>query len=441
MTAPQASQITNRSVLAIAVPIMLSNVTEPLIGVVNAAVIGQLPEAYYIGAITVGALIFNFIFWGFGFLRLGTGGLTAQAAGAGDAQELVAVLLRALLIAAVAGVALILLSPLIGELSFKLIEGSPEVEAHAATYFYIRVFSAPFALANYCLLGWFVGQARARTAFLIQIFLNLTNVALCIIFVMGLGMTSGGVALGALISEAAAAVLGLALAYRRLRDMGARFDHLRVFERAKIIRMLAINRDIMIRTICLVFAFAWFTARGAKAGDVVVSANAILMHFFDVAAFLIDGFAFATEALIGQAVGARDRQRFHDAMRLTWIWAWVTGLMTFAAIWFGGPFIIDWMAVNPDVREVARHYLFWAALAPLVGVACFQYDGIFTGATQTADMRNMMIVSLAIYMLAWWWLEPTYGNTGLWLAMIVFFVARGITFAMRMPALRRAAFA
>ena len=140
--------------------------------------------------------------------------------------------------------------------------------------------------------------------------------------------------------------------------MGARFDRLRVFDRAKLVRMLAINRDIMIRTICLVFAFAWFTARGAKAGDVVVSANAILMHFFDIAAFLIDGFAFATEALIGQAVGARNRERFHDAMRLTWIWAWVTGFSTFAVIWFGGPFFIDWMAVNPEVREVARHYLF-----------------------------------------------------------------------------------
>ncbi|MBL8895258.1 MAG: hypothetical protein JNJ53_11690 [Rhizobiales bacterium] len=165
------------------------------------------------------------------------------------------------------------------------------------------------------------------------------------------------------------------------------------------------------------------------------------MHFFDVAAFLIDGFAFATEALIGQAVGARNRQRFHDAVQLTWIWAWATGVMTFAVIWFGGPSFIDWMAVNPQVREVARHYLFWAALAPLVGVACFQYDGIFTGATQTADMRNMMIVSLAIYMLAWWWLEPAYGNLGLWLSMIVFFAARGITFSLRMPALRRAAFA
>jgi len=441
MTAPSASRITHRSVLAIAVPIMLSNVTEPMIGVVNAAVIGQLPDAYYIGAITVGALIFNFIFWGFGFLRLGTGGLSAQAVGAGDAQELVAVLLRALLIAGVAGVALILLAPLIGEFSFQLIEGSPAVEAHAATYFYSRVFSAPFALANYCLLGWFVGQARARTAFLIQIFLNLVNMALSLVFVMGMGMTSDGVALAAVIAEIAAALLGLYIAFRRLSSMGARFDHVRIFDRAKLMRTLTINRDIMIRTICIVFAFAWFTARGAKAGDVVVSANAILMHFFDVAAFLIDGFAFATEALVGQAVGARNRERFRDAVRLTWIWAWATGFVTFAVIWFGGPVFIDWMAVNPDVREMARHYLLWAALAPLVGVACFQYDGIFTGATQTADMRNMTVLSLAIFMLAWWWLEPAYGNLGLWLSMIVFFAVRGITFATRMPALRRAVFA
>jgi MATE family multidrug resistance protein len=441
MTAPQTVTITHRSVLAIAVPIMLSNVTEPLIGVVNAAVIGQLPEAYYIGAITVGALIFNFIFWGFGFLRLGTGGLTAQAAGANDAQELVAVLLRALLIAGIAGVALILLSPVIGEFSFRVIEGSPEVEAHAATYFYVRVFSAPFALANYCLLGWFVGQARARTAFLIQIFLNLTNMACSLVFVLGLGMTSAGVALAAVIAEIAAAVLGLALAYRRLAAMGARFDRPRVFDRAKLVRTMVINRDIMIRTICIVFAFAWFTARGAKAGDVVVSANAILMHFFDMAAFLIDGFAFATEALVGQAIGARNRERFRDAMRMTWIWAWATGLVTFAVIWFGGPFFIGWMAVNPELREMARHYLFWAALAPLVGVACFQYDGIYTGATQTVDMRNMTLIALAIFMLAWWLLEPAYGNLGLWLAMIVFFIARGVTLAWRMPALRRAAFA
>lgn len=440
MHSPQSTPVTHKGVLAIAVPIMLSNVTEPLIGVVNTAVIGQLPGAYYIGAITVGALIFNFIYWGFGFLRLGTGGLSAQATGSGDAEELVAVLMRALIIAAVAGVAIILLSPLIGRLTFSLIEGSAEVESHAATYFYIRVFSAPFALIGFCLIGWFVGQGRARTAFVIQIYLNLTNMALSLLFVLGLGMTSDGVALAALIAEVTAALVGLYIAFRRLREMGARFERYRVFDRVKLVRTLAINRDIMIRTVCLVLVFSWFTARGAKASDVIISANAILMHFFDVAAFLVDGFAFATEALVGQAIGARDRERFTTAMRLTWIWAFVVGFLIFVVIWLGGPWFIDAMTVNAEVRETARHYLVWAALAPLIGVACFQYDGIFTGATQTADMRNMMLASMIVFLAAWWPLEQYYGNHGLWMSMIVFFVARGVLYALRMPALRRTAF-
>ena len=440
MHSPQSTPVTHKGVLTIAVPIMLSNVTEPMIGVVNTAVIGQLPGAYYIGAITVGSLIFNFIYWGFGFLRLGTGGLSAQATGRADAEELVAVLMRALIIAGIAGVVIIALSPLIGRLAFGLLEGSPEVESHAATYFYIRVFSAPFALTSFCLLGWFVGQGRARTAFIIQLYLNLTNMALSLLFVPVLGMTSDGVALAALISEVTAALLGLFIAFQRLREMGARFERYRVFDRAKLIHTLAINRDIMIRTVCLVLVFSWFTARGAKASDVVVSANAVLMHFFDVAAFLIDGFAFATEALVGQAMGARDRLRFTTAVRLTSIWAVVVGLLTFAVIIIGGPFFIDAMSADAQVRETARHYLLWSALAPLVGVACFQYDGIFTGATQTADMRNMMLLSMIVFFLAWWPLEQAYGNHGLWASMIVFFAARGIFFALRMPALRRTAF-
>src|SRR5205807_8488714 len=248
-------------------------------------------------------------------------------------------------------------------------------------------------------------------------------------------------ALGALIAEVTAALFGLFLAWRHLNRLDVAVDWQRVLDRAKLWRTLAINRDIMIRTVCLVFAFSWFTARGARAGDLIIAANAVLMNFFEVAAFLIDGFAFASEALVGQAIGARNRQRFRDAVRLTSIWAGAAGLATSLVIWFGGPWFIDFMTVNPQVRETARHYLFWAALAPLVGTVSFQFDGIFTGATATAEMRNMMILSLAIYLAAWSWLEPHYGNHGLWATMIVFFTARGITFWMRMPALRRAAFA
>ena len=432
----QPAPVTHRAVLAIAVPIMLSNVTEPLIGVVDTAIIGRLPEAYYIGAVSLGALIFGFIYWGFGFLRMGTGGLSAQAKGAGDAGELDAVLIRALMIAGVCGIALVALSPLIGRLAFSLLEGSPDVEFHAWQYFTIRVWSAPFALANYCIMGWFIGQGRAKTAFVIQVWLNGANALLDIFFVLHLGMTSDGVAYGTLIAEVSAALLGLAIASGAIR----RFNAARVFDAAKIWRTLAINRDIMIRTLCLVFAFSWFTAQGAKAGDVLLAANIVLLHFFDVAAFLIDGFAFASEALVGQAIGAKDRPRFETSLKITWIWIMAAGALCAAIIIIGGPFFLDAMTVNGDIRALARGFLWWAAFAPFIGAVCFQYDGIYSGATQTADMRNMMIISLALYLAAWWLLKP-FGNHGLWAALNIFFVARGLTFAARMSALRRSAFA
>jgi MATE family multidrug resistance protein len=196
----------------------------------------------------------------------------------------------------------------------------------------------------------------------------------------------------------------------------------------------------MIRTVCLVFAFAWFTSQGARAGDLTVAANAVLMQFFEVSAYLIDGFAFASEALVGQAVGARDKPRFWLAIRLTSLWALIVSALCSMAIWLAGPWFIDLMTINPEVRDTARVFLIWAAVAPFLGAICFQFDGIFVGAMATRDMRNMMIVSLAIYLASWWLLAPVFGNHGLWAALNIFFVARGITFASRMPAIERQAF-
>lgn len=433
--------INHRSVLTIAVPIMLSNVTEPLIGVVNTAIIGQLPDPYYIGAIAVGALIFSFLFWGFGFLRLSTGGLSAQAVGAADSVELTAVLWRALAIAAVAGIFLIAVSPVIESISFGLIGGSPEVRAQGEIYFRYRIWSAPFALANFCILGWFIGQGRATTAFIVQIFLNLTNMGLGALFVLSLGMAADGVGLSALIAEVSAALLGGLLVTQRLGKLNVRATWTQIWDRTKVMRTLGANGDIMIRTLCLVFAFAWFTSRGARAGDVIIAANAVLLNFFEVAAYLIDGFAYASEALVGQSIGAKNRERFNRSIRLTTLWALVVGALCSSIIWFAGPWLIDLMTVNAEVRETARHYLFWTSLTPLLGTICFQFDGIYTGAMATREMRNMMVLSLMIYLLAWWILERNFGNHGLWTALCVFFVVRGVTYAMRMPALARAAFA
>ncbi len=436
---PQA-RVTHRSVLTVAVPIMLSNVSEPLIGVVNTAVIGQLKEPYYIGAIAVGALIFSFIFWGFGFLRMSTGGLSAQALGAGDRTELVAVLIRALMIGLAAGIGLVLLSPLIREAAFNLVGGSPEIRAHGETYFNYRIFAAPAALSNYCVMGWFIGQSRAKLAFVVQLFLNLTNMALSAFFVLGLGMTSDGVGLAALIAEWSAVTLALVLAAMILRGMGAHISWPRILDPVRLKRTLLMNGDVMIRTLCLVFAFTFFTARGARAGDVVVAANAVLLNLFEVSAYLIDGFAYASEALIGQSVGARNRQRFRAAVWLTSVWAMVLGIVCSLIIWVFGPTLVDLMTLSPEVRETARTYLPWVAVSPVLGVICFQFDGIFTGAMATKDMRNMMIVSLGVFLLAWWMLEGRYGNHGLWAALNIFFIARGITFATRMPSLERRAF-
>ena len=440
MSLPSTQPISHRSVLAIAVPIMLSNVSEPLIGVVNTAVVGRLPDPYYIGAIAVGSLIFSFIFWGFGFLRLSTGGLSAQAVGAGDTPELVAVLMRSLMIAGVAGLALIILSPLIRPVAFSLIGGSADVQREGRAYFDARIWSAPFAFANFTVMGWFIGQAKARLTFVVQLVLNITNMALSALFVLHLHMTAGGVGLAALISEIVAAALALALAGLHVRRMAGHIDRARIFDGSRLRATLAMNSDVMIRTMCLIAAFAFFTARGARAGNVIVAVNAVLLNLFNVAAYMIDGFAYASEALVGQSVGARDRGRFRAAIRITSTWALVAGALFSLIILVAGPWLIDLLTVNPIVRETARHYLGWAAITPLLGTVCFQFDGIFTGAMATRDMRNMMIVSLAIFLAACAVLERPFGNHGLWSALAIFFIARGVSFASRMPAVERRLF-
>ena len=433
--------ITHKSVLAMAVPIMLANVTQPLLGVVDTAVIGQLPEAHYIGAVSIGALIFSLVYWGFGFLRMGTSGLAAQAWGAGDTPELTAVLARALAIAGAIGVAVVALSPAIAAISFRLIEASPAIEREAAIYFSIRVWSAPFALANYVILGWLIGIGAMRWAFATQLFLNLANMILDALFVLGLGMATAGIAYGTLIAEVASALFGLAVVWRHVRQRDGRALTLaQVFDRERMRRMVFVNTDIMVRSLCLTFAFAWFAAQGAKLGDVTVAANAVLLQLFFMGSYLIDGFANVTEALVGHAVGARQRDRFGRAVRVSSQWAAATGLAMSLAIALAGPYAIDLMSVNPEVRAAGRAFLPWAALTPLLGAACFQLDGIFIGATRTREMRNMMVLSLAVFLGLGYGLMPSLGNHGLWAALCGLFVARGLTLYARLPALERATF-
>ncbi|HEY0340438.1 MAG TPA: MATE family efflux transporter, partial [Steroidobacteraceae bacterium] len=388
--------LTHRAVLAIAVPVMISNVSTPLIGVVDTAIVGHYPNPVYIGAVAVGSLIFTFVFWGFGFLRMGTTGLTAQALGARDDTELAAGLGRALLIAAGAGAGLILLQWPIREAAFTLLGASPQVERLARGYFDVRIWAAPATLANYALLGWFIGLGRTDIGLVLQLILNLTNMALDMIFVLGFGWDVRGVAFGTTLAEYSAAAAGVVIAVWHLRRSGGHWSLPRILSPERLRRVFAVNGDIMIRSLALIAVFVWFTSAGARQGDVTLAGNSILMQFIAACAFFLDGLAFAAEALVGRAVGAAQRGGLTLAARMTTLWAAAVAVLLTSMLALCGPLFIDGLTVDTAARAAARAYLPWAAAAPLLGVWAFQLDGIFIGATRTADMRNAMLVSLAI---------------------------------------------
>jgi MATE family multidrug resistance protein len=428
--------LTHRAVLAIAVPVMISNVSTPLIGIVDTAIVGRYPNPVYIGAVAVGSLIFTFVFWAFGFLRMGTTGLTAQALGARDNDELAAGLGRSLLVAIAAGAGLLLLQWPIREIAFSLLGASSDVERLARGYFDVRIWAAPATLANYALLGWFIGLGRTDIGLALQLILNLTNMALDMFFVLGLGWDVRGVAFGTLLAEYIAAGAGVLIAARHLKSIAGRWSLHRILAPAQLKRTFGVNSDIMVRSLALIAVFVWFTSQGARQGNVILAANSILMQFIAASAFFLDGLAFAAEALVGRAVGAAQRKGLTAAARVTTLWAaGVAVFLTLILAVFGTRFI-DVLTVDPTVRAAARVFLPWAAAAPLLGVWAFQLDGIFIGATRTADMRNAMLVSLVIFLAAWWLLTP-FGNLGLWAAFYVHYVARTGSLLYYYPALVR----
>ena len=431
-------EVSNDRVFNIAGPAMLTNVTTPLLGVVATAAIGRLGDAALLGGVAMASVAFDCLFWLFGFLRMGTVAFTAQALGADDKLEQRAVLARALLIAGAIGLVIIAAQAPFATLAFDAIGGSAEVTKAARQYFFVRAWAAPFALANYVFLGWLVGLARVRTAMAIQIGLNLVNMIMMVALVLGLDLGITGAALASVIAQIAGFAAGMIVAWRIL---GGRLGVTRaaLFDRARLMRMLAVNRDIMIRTAALIAAFVFFTARGARAGDVTLAANAVLHNFTLVGAFFLDGIATAAEQICGQAYGARDREAFREAVRLVVIWGFAFGVAASALFAATGDWLIDLMTASADVRETARHFLIFAALAPVCGVMAFCFDGVYIGATWARDMRNLMLASLATYFAAWWLLDR-FDNAGLWIALLIFFIARGVYQAARYPALARTPF-
>ncbi|MFO1149507.1 MAG: MATE family efflux transporter [Alsobacter sp.] len=426
-------------VVRLAAPMMLAHLTEPMLGLVDAAVIGRLGAVHLLGAVAVGAILFDILFWGLGSLRLATAGLTAQAHGAGDDREVARALARALVVAAALGVAIIVLQVPIMAVAFRLMETSPAVTGAAQTYVSIRIWSAPFALANYAILGSLVGRARTDLGLGLQVFVNLAKIALTLVAVPWLGLGIGGAAAATLAAEVVGTLAGLAI-LARIGGLPRGLARAEVLQPGAMRRMLVVNRDVAIRSIALLVAFAFFTAQGARAGDLTLAANAVLYNIFLFGSYFLDGFATAAEQLCGQAMGARDERGFRAVVRLALTLSLGTGLAVTALVLVGGGAFIDLVSTHPDVREAARAFLPFAAAAPLVGAMAFAFDGIYVGATWTRAMRDLMLASFALY-LATFYLASGWSNAGLWTAFLAFLGVRGIGQALLYPRLARRAFA
>ncbi len=418
---------------------MVANLTTPLIGIVATTAIGRLGDATLLGGVAMASVLFDCLFWLFGFLRMSTVAFTAQALGAGETSEIRAILMRGLIVAALVGAALIALQIPLATILLNAMGGSDGVTRAAKTYFIIRIWSSPLALGNYVMLGWLIGQARAKLALGMQISINLINVAATVVLVLVFDFGIAGAAIAALIAEAAGLLLGLLIARHLSKGQFAASRAL-LFDRAKLMRMLAVNRDIMIRTASLIAAFLFFTAQGARAGDVTLAANAVLNNFLLVGAFFLDGLATAAEQLCGRAYGARDKTAFAGAVKLVMMWGFGFALAVAACFLLFGPAFIDIMTASVEVRRIARDYLPFVIFAPLLGVFAFAFDGIYIGATWARDMRNLMLASLVIFLAAWLALR-SFGNAGLWGALLVHYAARGGLEALRYPALLRKSFA
>jgi MATE family multidrug resistance protein len=433
-----ASKVTTRQVFAIAGPAMIANLTTPLIGIVSTTAIGRLGDATLLGGVAMASVLFDCIFWLFAFLRMGTVAFTAQSIGAGETQELRAILVRGFIVAALIGTTLIALQIPLAAVLLGAMGGSEGVTRAAKTYFTIRIWSAPLVLANYVVLGWLIGQARATLALTTQIAINLTNAALTVLLVLVFNVGIAGAAIAAVAAEAAGLLLGILIAYR-LTQGKLDIPSGTLFERTKLMRMLAVNRDIMIRTAALVSVWLFFTAQGARAGDLALAANAVLNNFLLISAFFLDGLANAAEQLCGRAYGARDRDAFSGAVRLVILWGFGFSFAVSAVFLSLGPGLIDIVTASLEVRRIARDYLPFVVVAPLLGVFAFAYDGVYIGATWARDMRNLMVLSLLIFFTAWLLLR-SFGNAGLWGALLVHYAARGGLEALRYPALLKRSF-
>ena len=436
-----ASFPTRRRVLRIAWPIILANASSPLLGLADTAVIGHNDSVEALGAIALGALIFNFVYWGFGFLRMATTGFVAQADGARDELEVRTSVVRPLLIGGVIGALLFALQGPIERASLWMLDAGPGVETITAEYLRVRIWGAPATLATFALMGTLIGLGESRRLLAVQLFLNGLNIGLDVLFAGVMGMGAVGVALGTAIAEWTSLVLALVIVMRLLRarhrDAAPFVDWAHLLDRRALRGMFGAHVDIMARTIFLLAGFAWFTNEGARFGDDVLAANHLLLQIVSFSAFFLDGFAFATESLVGRAKGARDLAAFDRALRATTELALVSALGLAALIWLCGGAGVDALTEHQVVRDLAREHLGQVVVYVALSVWAFQLDGLFIGVTRTRAMAVATLVALLLFLGLSELLVPAHANHGLWWAFIGYVVLRAVSLGVVVPSLRR----
>jgi MATE family multidrug resistance protein len=422
----------HRQVLRLAIPNILSNISLPLLGMVDTAVMGRMESEVYIGAIALGSILFNFIYWGFGFLRMGTTGMTAQAYGRRDKVESISLLARGLLVALAVSLLLILFRQMIAWFGFSLIQGGETVKALGREYFLIRIYAAPATLALFAFHGWFLGVQNARYPLYLTVIVNLMNIGFNLLFVFQFGMKSDGVAWGTVCAQYVGLILAVGLFLHKYRSYLDFVGWRRTVRLSLLGRFFTVNADIFIRTVCLVFAFAFFTSASSAIDSLTLAANQILLQYISLMSFAVDGFAFAAESLVGKYVGARDKDRLRRSVRMLMAWGISLGAGFALGYAFLGKPLLRVFTDQMMIIQAASPYLWWMAIIPLAGSIAYMWDGVYIGATATRSLRNMMLLStLGIFLPVYYVAVGPLGNHGLWLALMLFMIARGVTLTLQ----------
>lgn len=416
----------NREILQIALPSIVSNITVPLLGLIDVTIVGHLGAASYIGAIAVGGMLFNIIYWIFGFLRMGTGGMTSQAYGRGDEAEMMRLLTRSTGVGMLIALTLIVLQYPIERTAFSLIETTPEVERLAATYFRICIWGAPAVLGLYSFSGWFIGMQNSRYPMFIAITQNIVNILMSLVLVYGLEMKIEGVAIGTLVAQYAGWLMAIGLWMHRYMHLRPYAELRSLTDKGAMRRFFQVNRDIFLRTLCLVSVTVFFTEAGAAQGEVILAVNTLLMQLFTLFSYIMDGFAYAGEALAGKHIGADNRPALRTMVRQLFVWGIALALAFTLIYGIGGEGFLSLLTNEESVITASSTYFYWVLAIPLAGFAAFLYDGIFIGATATGLMLRAMFVASVAFFLIYFGCREAMGNHALWLAFITYLSLRGI---------------